>query len=133
MHRRWQLLFACSLVTLGCVAWLTESLPAGRSVWLNPALLGMLAACGTATAALVAGARRRWPAAVVVLCAAPLGCSVVELLPRLPQFVASLGVPGLLVIVGTLATLAIGLFTLVAQPPPPHFEDPVPRARASPR
>lgn len=122
------MLFWSSLATLIGVAWLTKKLGLGYSFWVNVGFVGMILATICAFYAMIREERAKWPAAAVLILAAPLGIDMIKALPHLFDLIRFIGASGALMILGTIATLASAIAILVMQPPPiPH--DPVARAR----
>jgi hypothetical protein len=128
MRERWRFLFVASLGALIGVTWWTRTVHLEWGIWLNIQLLGLIAACGLAFAAMALDLNRRWPAIAVLLSIAPMGQSVLSSLPHLPMLLRYLGIPALLWMVGTAATIAGAIYALAAAAPLPTL-DPIPRAR----
>ena len=92
-------------------------------------LLGLLGGTGVALGALVRRTQRRWPAAVVLVCAAPMA----QLVLRLDILRAALHfhAPVVMLALGSIGTLAVGLIILFTPQPTPR--DPIARAVAQSR
>jgi len=129
MVTRWRALFGSALFALCGVAWLARSLDMSLATWISAQLLGMIAACGFAFGGVVTGTRKRWPAAAALVCASPMG-QVLSHFSMLPGLIRMVGVPGVVWIVGCLATIAVAIVILVLPPPPIPF-DPIPPARTT--
>src|SRR5262245_26155414 len=117
-----------ALATLIGVAWLIQRWDLLLASWINIQLLGMIAATGVAFGAMVKDVRARWPAAVVLVCAAPMSQALLKPLLDLPGIIRYVGLPGLLMILGSIATMGVACFILIAKVPPIPA-DPIPRAR----
>lgn len=130
MRTRWRLLFWCSLGALIGVAWLAKDFHMSLRSWANLQLIGMIAACGFAFGAMVKDTRERWPAAAALVCAAPMGQQWYRVFFVLPDVLRFLGLPGLMMIAGSVGTLGVALYILAVRPPPAP-EDPIPRARSA--
>src|SRR6185295_11684081 len=105
MHTRWRLLFFSALSALIGVAWLAEAFHMSMLRWLNVQLLGMILAAIVSFAALVTNTRRRWPAAVALICAGPMAQGLYHALKILPDFLRLTRTPGVLMIVGSLGAI----------------------------
>lgn len=122
----WSLLAAsAALAWLGTVRVL-DGFSAGASAWATPPVLGLALAALIAGLALIGGSHRRWPAAIVLLCAAPM------LQPMLGA--GSLGLARMggalpLLVVGAIGTAVTALVILLTKPSPPP-RDPIARAVA---
>lgn len=128
MKPRWTVLFYSSLATLIGVAWLTRSFGLGYSFWLNVGLVGMILATGCAFYALIRGVRQKWPAAAVLILAAPMGIDMMKSLRYVPEMIRWVGLSPVLMVLGTLSTLVTAIAILAMKTPPiPH--DPVAPAR----
>lgn len=92
-------------------------------------VLGLLAGTGVAIGAMVRRTTRRWPAAVVLVCAAPMAQLVLrfDMLRAALHFLA----PVVMLALGSIGTLAVGLIILVTPQPTPR--DPIARAVAQSR
>jgi hypothetical protein len=128
MRTRWRWLFCSSLAALLGFAWLVDHFE--LSHWLHLPVLGLVASAGIAFVCMVTNSHKRWPAALALLCAAPMGESLLSSLSRLPRFLVFLGAPGMLTVVGVLGTLASAGY-LLAVPPPPSPDEPIPSARTT--
>lgn len=125
MQIRWLLLAISTLITwLALVHWLVTS-PGAR--WLELPILGLGLAAAVAGVMLIAGSRRRWPAALVVLGVAPM--MQVTLTTHTVRFAVVIGGATAVIVFGTLATGLAAVAVLVAKPPPPPPE-PIARAMA---
>jgi hypothetical protein len=130
MRIRWRNLFVCSLVALIGNAWLAERLETSWEIWLNIQILGMVAASGIGFGGLVTSTRKRWPAAAALVCTAPMGQALFSSAALLPSFLRSTGLPGLMMIAGSIGSIGVAIYILVVAPPPiPH--EPLPRARST--
>ena len=127
MRGRWQLLFGSTLLALIGISWLARE--DGVSVhWVSLRLLGMSAAAAFALYATVRVLREKWPAAVVLVCTAPMTLELVRVIDDVVMVVRFLGLPGVFIVVGPLVTTAIAVYILAA-PVPPAPEDPIARAQ----
>lgn len=88
--------------------------------------LGLVIATSLAVAVRFQCTHRRWPAAVVLVCAAPMA----QLVLRLDVLRAALALypPAVLLALGSIGTLAVGLIILFTPQPTPR--DPIARAVA---
>lgn len=112
------------------VAWLTRNFQTPFSYWLDLPVLGLILTAGVAYAGLMTDTRKRWPAAVALLCAAPMGQGFYQSLSTLPQFLRYAELPGLLMFGGMVGTIASAGYMLVVAPPPLPV-DRIPRARST--
>ncbi|MBC7975920.1 MAG: hypothetical protein H7138_13190 [Myxococcales bacterium] len=127
---RWRLLFGCSLVPLIGLTWIGQRLGLSQDVWLAAPTLGLIAACLLGLGGAVTGTRKRWPAAVALLCSAPMVVMLAGMAPRLPRFVGLTGVPGVMCLAGSFAT-AVAACAIVFLAPPRSPFDRIPPARLS--
>jgi hypothetical protein len=125
---RWTLLFYMAVATLVGVAWLARRFDSSLASWINIQMLGMIAASGIAFVAMIRNIRERWPAAVALICAAPMAEMLSRALLDVPWLIQYLGLPGVLMIGGSVATIGVALFILIAKVPPKP-SDPIPRAK----
>ncbi len=123
-------MFGCSLVPLIGLTWIAQRLGMSQGMWIAGPTLGLIAACVLGLGGAVTGTRKRWPAVGALLCSAPMVVMLAEMAPLLPRFVALTGVPGVMCLVGSLATaVAAGAILLLAPPRNPF--DRIPPARSS--
>jgi hypothetical protein len=117
---RWTVLFYSSVTALVGVSWLMQKFGLGYSIWLSAGLGGMVLATACAMFALVRNVRAKWPAAAVLILAAPMGVDMVKSLPVLRAALTWFGIGGVLMVVGTMATLAsaIGILAMALPPAP---------------
>lgn len=130
MRTRWRLLFCCSLGTLIGVAWLASSFHTSLWSLMNLQLLGMIIASGLAFGAMVKDSRDRRLAAAVLVCAAPMGQGLFQSFLILPYLMRFTGVPGVLMLAGSVGTIGVAIYILAVRPPPPS-DDRIPRARSA--
>jgi Na+-transporting NADH:ubiquinone oxidoreductase subunit NqrB len=123
MRSRWRFLFCCSLATLIGVTWLFGGFSASLP------LLGLTATAGVAFAAMVSNTRMRWPAALALVGAAPMGQAVYPWLSALPWLRISEVLRLEAILVALLGAL-LGAAYLLIVPPPTVPDDRIPRARA---
>jgi hypothetical protein len=128
MRGRWTLLFYMAIATLVGVAWLARVFGASLASWINLQLAGMIAASIVAFVAMIRNIRERWPAAIALVCAAPMGEMLARAVLDLPWLITYLGLPGVLLIGGSAATIGVAIFILIAKVPPKP-SDPIPRAK----
>jgi hypothetical protein len=124
MKRRWAILFWCSLSTLIGLSWMAAQF--GASIWgmLNAALVGMIAAAAIAFFAMQNATHAKWPAALVLLCAAPMAIQMLNIGDYVRVLVDFYGISAILLLGGTLATAVAALWILVtplAAPPEPSI------------
>jgi len=128
MKRRWSVLFWSALAALIGLSWLAKSF--GVLVTeLGVSLFGMVAATAIAFLAMVKGFRQKWPAATVLVCAAPMALQVFRLLPDIALIIRYFGPPFAVIILGTIATVASAVAILTMLPPKPPQPPPVAPAR----
>ena len=127
MKRRWACLFWPGLSTLIGVAWLLHRLQSDLATWWHISLVAMIAGTVVAFMAMVNSYPHKWPAAIVLICVGPL---LLELVPAYKVWfeMVVLHPPSLLVLLGPAVTAVAALGILIAKPPEPPPEDPVPRA-----
>jgi len=125
---RWTTLFYCALSALVGVAWLAQKFEMSLLSWLNVQLVGMIGASIVAFFAMIRNVDQKWPAAVALVCAAPMGIATLQFLPNLGGLLQFIGGAGLLFIGGAIATIAVAI-GILAMPAPPRREDPLARAR----
>ncbi|HEU4735147.1 MAG TPA: hypothetical protein VFT22_44955 [Kofleriaceae bacterium] len=130
MHTRWRNLFCFSILALLGNAWLDLGYRWTWASWINAPILGLVATAALAITCVVTSTRKRWPAAVALICLAPVGQSLGHLLFGLPVIVRFLGMSALLMLAGAMGALAVILHILVV-PPPPVADPPIPRARCT--
>jgi len=130
MKTRWSVLFCAALATMIGVSWMSQRFGMGMSEWLGIQLVGMIAAVVVAGWAMITAYPRKWPAAVVLICAAPMGKLVAGVGRHLGEFLAFMGIPGVLLFAGTTVTLIAAVVVLGMAPPRPPVDDPVARAKA---
>jgi hypothetical protein len=128
MRGRWTLLFYMAIAALVGVAWLARSFGGSLTSWINLQMLGMIAASVIAFVAMIRNVRERWPAAVALICAAPMAEMLSRALLDVPWLIGYLGLPGILMIGGSVATIAVAIYILIAKVPPKPSE-PIPTAR----
>jgi uncharacterized membrane protein len=130
MRTRWRILFGCALVALIGFAWLAQRFGSSWSSWLNGQLAGLIVTCVIGFLGAATQTRKRWPAAVALVCAAPMAWAVLVPGISLNDLLEYLGAPGALMIGGSAATIAVALYVLVATPPPIPVER-IPSARTT--
>jgi hypothetical protein len=91
---------------------------------------GLVIGCGIAMWAVVKRSPRRWPAAVVLVCAAPMAQLVLR--PIILEDLSELDKSALLMVLGSLITVIGAVVILLAKSPTPPA-DPVAPAVARPR
>lgn len=128
MRTRWRTLFGCALVSLIGIVWLTQRYGWSWSRPIGVDLVGLIGTCGIGFIGAVTQTRKRWPAAVALVCAAPMGTAILSVGTSLPRLILYLGVPGLFMIGGAAATCSVALYVLLATPPRPPV-DRIPPAR----
>jgi hypothetical protein len=124
VKNRWRALFFSALIGLAGVSWMSQRL--GLSLFLNLQLVGMMAAAGVAFYGVVTATERKWPAAVALLCMAPLGQTILSLIGSLTFMISFLGPGGVLLFAGAAATIVISLIILFA--PAPRPSEPIAKA-----
>ena len=129
MKRRWSVLFWCSLAALIGVSWLAARFGMSLTSMMSIGLIGMICACAIAFFAMVRAIPAKWPAALVLVGAAPATIDMGRLLPHMTLIVRYFGGAGVLLVTGTLATTLSALVILAAKPPPPPEPPPVAPAR----
>lgn len=139
MRKRWGALFCSSLAALISYLWLTSRLisiyegthghEVGVRGMLDVGVLGLIATVAIAIAGMITRTRKRWPAAVALVGASPVGLAMVKSVP-LVLLAEYLGDSILLAFVATLATLASALYLLFASLPPVP-DDLIPTARVA--
>jgi cytochrome bd-type quinol oxidase subunit 2 len=130
MRIRWRTLFCFSLLALLGNVWLNASFHWSLASWVNAPILGLLAAAGVALAAAITDTRKRWPAAVALVCLAPFGQFLYHVISELPSILRFLGMPGVLILTGSAGALCMAIHILVVAPAPAPI-DPLPRARST--
>jgi hypothetical protein len=130
MRTRWRTLFACALLSLIGVAWLAQRFDASWSSWLNVQLAGQIGACLIGLLGAVTNTRARWPAALALICAAPMAHAMLIAGASIPELIRYTGAAGVLMVGGSCATVAVAIFVLVSAPPPIPVER-IPPARAT--
>jgi hypothetical protein len=132
MRTRWRNLFCFSLLALLGNLWLNASFHWSWDSWTNAPILGLVAAAGLAIGAAVTDTRKRWPAAVALVCLAPFGQFLYSVISEseVSAILRFIGMPGVLIIAGSAGALCIAIHILVVPPPPPPI-DPIPRARST--
>lgn len=98
------------------------------SSWIHLQLIGMVVAAAVALWAMVTAQTRKWPAAVVMVFAAPMGQLVGPAFAHLLELVVYFGLPGILMVFGTAVTM-ISAVVIMIRPPVPPPDDPVARAK----
>jgi hypothetical protein len=111
---RWRLLFGAALMGLVGVSWVAQRYGARHLGLATLPVIGMLVAVVVAFAAMVASARSRGLAWVVLACWVPAGADVVRALGWIGAFLAADGVAAVVLIVGAVATLGTGLWIALA-------------------
>ena len=129
MRARWQLLFACSITSLVALSWTSEHVSTRAPLWAGVYGIGMVVAAASAGLAIWRDAHRRWPALIAGAGALPLNWALLSSCRVLPQALAAVGAPMLLLIVAPLATLATAISILLWPQPLPTLA-PIPAARA---
>ena len=119
VKRRWTVLFYSALASLVGLSWLAKSLDISITSFVGVAVLGMLAATGTAFAAMIRNIREKWPAAVVLTCSGPMVLDAIQWIDDLPYIVRYFGPSFGLMTAGALATAVTAIYILVSQPPRP--------------
>ena len=128
MRRRWEWLIASSIVTLVGMAWTAARLDMSIQIWGGVKLGGMVICAGLAIWAAIARFPRKWPAAVALVCAAPLLLDIVRLLPSVAFMLRWFGLAGVMMLLGAIAVGTVSIVILGAKPPPPAV-DRIARAR----
>ena len=121
MKRRWTVLFYATLASLVGISWLAKSLGISLGSFMGFSLLGMIAACVMAGVALMKNIPEKWPAAVVLACAAPMVMDTVGSIDNLTFILRYFGASFGLMVAGALATAAASIYILAAplpRPPP---------------
>ena len=129
MKPRWTVLFWCVLATLIGFAWLAARFGLNLTSLMNVGLFGMIAGSILSFIAMTKAMRVKWPAAITLACAGPMALDVLRSLPDLPMFISYIGIPGVLVFGGTIATVTVAVVILAMPIPHPPKDDPVPAAR----
>lgn len=130
VQRRWRWLFGFALVCLTGVAWLARTFQSSVFDWFNVDVLGMIGCAVIGLAGAITRSRKRWPAVIAVVCAAPLAASTLRMLGFFPRLVTELGPAVVLMFVGSLVTAGWALY-LAVTPPPPERSEPIPPARVA--
>ncbi len=129
MKPRWTILFWCTLASLVGTSWMASRFGVSMSVFLNVQWGGLLAAAVVAFVAMIRVSEAKWPAALILLLVAPIGLEVLRALPDLGVVIDFIGVPGVVMLVGVIATAVAAVWILVAAVPSPPPPPPVPEAR----
>jgi hypothetical protein len=117
IQRRWLRLAFGTLCSLLGVFWEAMRYRELDIVWLLAIQIGGLAiGCGIAMVAVVKRTPRRWPAAVVLVCAAPMAQLVLR--PVVISALYRLDQASMLMVLGSIITVIGALIILFAKPPP---------------
>jgi hypothetical protein len=132
MRGRWQaLMLLAGLGLFGLVAgWFLHGMHLDK--WLLIAACGLGVAFGLALWATATAYRQRWPAAVALVCVAPVAAQIVDVIIRFPSVFAAIDVSGIVFIIGSMGTVvaAFAILWMKPAPPPP---DPIAPARIARR
>lgn len=113
------ILFYCALAALIGISWLAKNLGVSLGSFMGFSLLGMIAACVMAGVAMVRNIPEKWPAAVVLACAAPMTMDTVGFLDNLGFIFQYFGASFALMVAGALATAGTSIFILLTEAPRP--------------
>jgi hypothetical protein len=129
MKRRYTILFFVALSPLIGLSWLATTI--GFSMWAmrGIGLFGMILAAIIAGFAMVRNVDVRWPAGVVALVSLPNASEMLRVVGQLGDLLTLLGASLVLVVVGSLATVASALAIALLPKPPPRAEPQVAPAR----
>jgi hypothetical protein len=111
-------LFGCALIALVGVAWFAQRLGASWSIWINVQVIGLIATCGIGFLGAATQTRKRWPAALALVCTAPGAQALLASATSLPSLIRYGGVPAALMIGGSSATIIVAAYLLVSVPRP---------------
>lgn len=114
VRARWRLLFWAALIALVGVSWVAQRYGGHHLGLATPPVIGMLVAVVVAFLAMVTDARGRGPAWVVLACWLPAGADLVRALGWIGAFLAADGAAAVMMVVGSLATLGVGLWIALA-------------------
>jgi hypothetical protein len=132
VSRRWRYLFCFAVANLLAVAWFAAIVDV--SLWLTVPAIGTIATAAIAFIGMVTASRKRWLAAVALLCIAPMGQILIQTIPSLHLLLSSAGsarvLLRVLLVLSTTGALASAGYLLFVSPPPLP-EDRIPIARAT--
>ena len=130
MRARWRLLFWISLLALIALSWTAQRLGVPTLGLVTVPFIGMVAAAVIAFAAMVTSAADRRAAGAVLVCALPMALDLVRALWTLGYFWRQVGFPAVLFVAGSVATIAMAAYILIAPAPKPPPDEPIARADA---
>ena len=131
IQNRWLRLALGTMCSLVGLIWAAVAYGSPELLWLfGIQIAGLVAAMVIALGAAVRRTPQRWPAAVALICAAPMAQIVLR--RGVIRAVLELDRISAFVVVGSVLTVIAALIILVAKPPP-EAADRVARAVAQPR
>jgi hypothetical protein len=130
VRQRWEWLAGTSLVSLVGIAgmWMKFGWPA--SAWASIEVIGMILCTIIGVVAAARTYPRKWPAAVALICAAPMAQNILISFPLTMELVLHLGVTYLLFLGGAVGAVVVAVAILVMRPPVAPTDEIVARARA---
>jgi len=129
VRQRWEWLAGSSLVSLVGIFWLFARYGAPASAWASVEIIGMILCGAVALVAALRSYARKWPAGVALVCAAPMAQNILLSFPTTMELMLHLGVPYLMLLVGSIGAAAAATAILAMRPPPPPTDEIVARAR----
>jgi hypothetical protein len=119
VRERWVRLLGCSVLAILGIVWLSDQPGLPTSAWASIECIG-IALCALVSAwALATEHRTKWPAAVALVCAAPMTQNFLLDVSSTRQLVSGLGLPYLVLLLATLAVVVFAVAILVLPLPPP--------------